>query len=517
MPESLSKAAIGTAGALVVLLHLAPALARTTRVIAASGDPIPGTNDYFAGADRRYLFSAQLNDQGQVSFSAPIANSTGRYALGIFQADASTLIEIARSDGLAPDGTSQYGSLARRGQNDSGQVLFVADFRSENGQFTGDTGLYLWDDGDASIVEIARRGQTLPDGSGVIADWGIDWAALNNTGRVSMLVELWETSGGASDNRVIFLHDGDDLIEIVREGHAAPNASTFSFIGSPTLYQPALNNHNQVAFSGRLIGMTENALFRSDGVTITELTRYGQSAPGGGGTLGRFHDFAFNDEGEAAYTTRVNDPNNPTLSRSTLIRADGDESVEIAREGDSVPDGNGSFKNLFIRSSQILNNAGQVFFEASLSNTNGGYSDDFGLFRGDGIHLTQIVRGAQATPDGNGSFDNFYTSPGGMNDRGQVAFSASLTGTTGGASDDAGIFLWDDAVGLLQVSREGDSLLGSTIIGLDLNTLNDGGQIAFAFRLANGRGGIAVWAIPEPSAIALIVASLLGLRIFVRR
>jgi hypothetical protein len=103
-----------------------------------------------------------------------------------------------------------------------------------------------------------------------------------------------------------------------------------------------------------------------------------------------------------------------------------------------------------------------------------------------------------------------------LNNAGQVAFEAFLTGTSGGSNDGIGIFLFDDVLGLLQAARVGDSLLGSTVTELrfgrseiidavgERRGLNELGQIAYRFVLADGRQGIAIWTIPEPVSLALV-------------
>ena len=51
----------------------------------------------------------------------------------------------------------------------------------------------------------------------------------------------------------------------------------------------------------------------------------------------------------------------------------------------------------------------------------------------------------------------------------------------------------------------GDALFGSTVTGLDfLNGLNDAGDVAFLYHLADGRQGIAVASVPEPAGLALL-------------
>jgi hypothetical protein len=127
----------------------------------------------------------------------------------------------------------------------------------------------------------------------------------------------------------------------------------------------------------------------------------------------------------------------------------------------------------------------------------------------------------QTAPGGNGQFAGFSNLA--LNDAGQVAFEAGLTGTSGGANDNQGLFLFDNASGLLALARTGDPLLGSTITSLSLtdatprlddaiSSLNEQGQVAYAFVLADGRQGVAIVTIPEPAALGLLAPGGLALR-----
>ena len=91
-----------------------------------------------------------------------------------------------------------------------------------------------------------------------------------------------------------------------------------------------------------------------------------------------------------------------------------------------------------------------------------------------------------------------------LNDLGAVAFSSDLSGTAGGTTDKAGIFLWNDGH-LIQVARTGQMLLGSTISSLSTFQLNNADQVAYFFTLADGRSGVALWSVPEPAATSLAV------------
>ncbi|MEM1213175.1 MAG: choice-of-anchor tandem repeat NxxGxxAF-containing protein, partial [Planctomycetota bacterium] len=185
--------------------------------------------------------------------------------------------------------------------------------------------------------------------------------------------------------------------------------------------------------------------------------------------------------------------------------------TQLAREGQAAPDNNGSFSGF---GNPALNDAGQAAFVSTLTGTAGGTSDDFGIFRSDGSSggLTQLAREGQAAPDNNGSFLSFNTPA--LNDAGQAVFRGRLTGTAGGSSDDRGLYFYDDLLGLIQIAREGDPFLGSTLTNLSFipgstlqdegSGLNELGQVAYSFSLADGRQGIALYTIPEPASLALL-------------
>ena len=88
-----------------------------------------------------------------------------------------------------------------------------------------------------------------------------------------------------------------------------------------------------------------------------------------------------------------------------------------------------------------------------------------------------------------------------------MAFLASL--------DTGGIGIYTGAgFTTSEVIAAGESLFGSTITGFSISptSLNDAGQVAFSYRLANGTTGIAVATpVPEPSGTALLFGGLLAI------
>jgi hypothetical protein len=187
---------------------------------------------------------------------------------------------------------------------------------------------------------------------------------------------------------------------------------------------------------------------------------------------------------------------------SGIFRGAGAALVQVVREGQAPPDGNGQFGSLE-SSALAVNESGQVVFAAGLTGTAGGTSDDRGLWRADDSSLVEIARRGQAVPGGNGSFSVFISTA--LNDAGQSAFRATLTGTAGSGADNEGIYFFDEELGLFQVAREGDAFLGSQIDSLLFAPGGPAGEqgsglarsgiprVTYSFELADGRQGVAVW------------------------
>jgi hypothetical protein len=93
-----------------------------------------------------------------------------------------------------------------------------------------------------------------------------------------------------------------------------------------------------------------------------------------------------------------------------------------------------------------------------------------------------------------------------LNDAGQVAFTANLTGTSG-AGGNTGIFL-ANGIDTIQVARRGQNLAGSTINlllladsteekGDERSGINNLGQVAYVAWLANGNEAVVRFTIPD--------------------
>jgi hypothetical protein len=158
----------------------------------------------------------------------------------------------------------------------------------------------------------------------------------------------------------------------------------------------------------------------------------------------------------------------------------------IAREGSQAP--GTPTKTLFSNfSSTTLNDSGQVAFSAALTGTAITSDNNTGIWRDD----TLIARkGNQAPGTASGAVFSFLGFPA-LNDAGQVAFYGELATGGGGVSsfNDSGI--WRDST---LVAREGSEAAGTppgaVFATFGNPAINAGGQVAFRGTLRVGEGDV---------------------------
>ncbi len=466
----------------------------------AGGDPAPDNDGVFFGSG-----IPVINDAGEVVFYSSFTTGSEGTAVVRGSAQPGSLRLVVRQGDPAPDANGNFGGpFGPSGSpaaaiNGNGQVAFSTTFVGTFGP--GDTsGIVRGDVGPDHLTLLVRAGQTV---DGVYID-RLDnrVPALNAAGQVAF-GGIFEHQLGQSTSAIILSGGGSNSV-VAQAGQSAPDASgTFTPINLP-----AINDLGQVAFFPEVITNSNPIviveLLRADGSTITQVVRDGDPAPDHNGTFDLFTTLnvvrapALNASGEIAFVAALAGVTGPG-TKGIFRAADPDHVVQIVRRADQTPDANGSFLDFDFGGFDpvAFNDAGQAAFLATLTATSGGSADNMGIFRGDGTTLVRVVRKGQSAPDADGSFA-VLDQPA-INAAGQVAFHATLGGTT----KTEGIFLYDDLKGLIQVVRQGDPLLGSTIAGVRFAPdtrlgrkhigINASGQVAFQFDLADGREGVAVW------------------------
>jgi hypothetical protein len=206
----------------------------------------------------------------------------------------------------------------------------------------------------------------------------------------------------------------------------------------------------------------------------------------------------------------------------------------VARTGSQAPD-TPSGTNFHYLGRVTLNNAGQTAFLAQLTGSGVDTTNDEGLWSEGSGTLRLIAReGVQApgTPDGV-NYGKIGIPRAKLNDAGQVAFSAWLTGTGVDETNDAAIWATDRTGDLQLIVREGELLeiapddfrtvRGAFFLSDNLNGnsagFNNLGQLAFEATFTDGTSGIFVSnrvAIPEPSTLLLAALSVAGLLLWRR-
>jgi hypothetical protein len=155
-----------------------------------------------------------------------------------------------------------------------------------------------------------------------------------------------------------------------------------------------------------------------------------------------------------------------------IFRTDGKKTVAIARNDSLTPTG-GMFESLF---DPVINNRGQVAFSAEMT----GGTADFAVFRGDGRELTPVFAANQAAPGG-GAFLDFGDPV--INANGQVAAVALLNGASS-----TGLFIGDgnDAVAIVLEGQPAPSGGNYARAADKPLRLNDRGDVAFNIALTGG-------------------------------
>ncbi len=495
----------GTLG-LCACVSVGPALFATATptvdVIVLSEQFVPGGGfkafDVFDGV--------VMNNAGKIAFQATLTDDT----TGVWTYDAvNGLVEVVREGQAGPAGFGNFAGFGLPKLNQSGQVAFEATGTGPAGM---NQGVFVGG-GVAGPVMLAGAGMAAPGGNGVFTS--VEMVSFNTSGQAALLGELTQTAGGTSDDTGLYrAQEQQALIEIVREGVATPVGGTYGGF-FPEAF--SMNDAGRFVFSTLINNVSPinafGGMFVADGQSDpTPLLIDTAPAPDGNGLFERlgYRRPVWNDADQAGFLAEFDQTQGGNWKQFGVVRADASGTAQTTRGEDPSPDGNGNFYNF---SYPTINNAGQLAYIGNLQNTADQTQDNEGIFIGDGLGPpTQVFREGAPAAGGNGE----YFANGGkflLNDAGQMAVRVQYRLTDNGSNDDIGIAFFDPQLGVIEVAREGDDLLGSRITRLHLiaqdfyvddgkfgdehSALNNHGQIAYLFRLLDRRWGIAVWTPPS--------------------
>ncbi len=284
------------------------------------------------------------------------------------------------------------------------------------------------------------------------------YPSINAAGTVAFVVDQRTGPG-----QRILTGDGGSVITI------ADTAGQFRFFGSR--YSTSINTAGTVTFYAAL-DLGPGGIFVNNGGSVNAVLVNSQSVSVGSG-------ISMNDAGTIAFVSGNN---------TGVFTTNGGQITTIVTDAGQLN---------YFGTAPSLNEVGTVAFVAGKDGRDG---DAFGIYSGNGGSLTTIA-------DISGPFsylgDFSFRQPS-INGSGNVAFVAGLDAGGGG------LFIGDGAA-TSEVIGLFDSLFGSTVSNLLISptSLNDSGQVAFWYELANGTTGIAVATpVPEPSSSMLLALSL---------
>lgn len=456
----------------VIAAAFADAAELQVEVIAVGGQPVPGGGGTFSS-----FRAAQVNDSGQVAFQAHVLGAAWEF--GLFRGDGGRITLIARDGQAAPEGSIRGIGLFpyHFHLNDSGQVSFYA-------QLTGISGAnqpfgYLFSDGQA-LAQIARERQATAHGT---LNSLSALSSLNNVGQATFFalgIGVFRWSGGA-------------LTPVALRGQSTPHGNLdFLYEGED------INDAGQVAF-----GVHDRGILRWDDGTLSPIALHGQAPPDGAGVFnfsiasggGLFTPPArINNAGHVLFESHLAG----TTDRYGIFLHDGQSLKQLLRAPEPIRSYLGTTG---IYTAPLLNDAGQVAFLSDSSV----FPVDDRLFFHDGHTLIEIARDGDPAPDGNGTFDRFGLA--GLSDSGQLLFTAGFAGTVGGTTDRHGVFLADGGQ-LIQVVRDGQPFdLGGgdfrVIESVYSAHLNNHGQLALSLKFTDNTSGVfLISVVPEPSPLA---------------
>jgi hypothetical protein len=458
-----------------------------TRTIVLSDDFVPEGNGQF-----NLFENPVINNTGQIAFNATLKNTIGGAVndTGVYLYNGSTLLNRARENDLVPEGNGRFDDLAGfdPALNNSGQVTLLATLKNTSGGTADNSGIYLHN--GSALVNVVRENALVPGGNGRFDFLSYAGPAANNSGQVAFPSTLKSTSGGSLDDTGLFFYNGTAVVTIARENALVPEGN--GRFDSVAVFA-AQNDAGQIAFSAGLRNTSggtadDSGVYLYNGSALVNLARENALAPDGNGRFDGFSSSGLNNSGQVVFYGFLKNTSGGTADDLGIYLHNGSAVVNLARKNDSVPEGNGQISGFF--SILHLNDAGQVVFGATLKNTSGGTTDNSGIYLQNGTAVVNIARENAFVQEGNGQFNSFNVAS--LNNGGQVGFDASLKNTSGGTTDDRGIYLADGQE-QLNVVRKGDVLAGRTISSLQLavtGALNDFAQITYQAAFTDGTQGV---------------------------
>jgi len=358
------------------------------QLLAQEGQPAPGTepdtvfNAFTPVADG---FESPIAPNGEVAFFATLRGPSivgGVNDHGIWAGTPGNLQLVARRGDHAP-GTETGTVFAtinnKYAYNDSG----VAFYGVQNGPNVGNGAWGIWSGRAGNVQLVVRNGDTAPDlptGSTVNANGIQVLSAPLNINSQGELAFLAVTSTLTDANRNTVYAGAPGAVNVIaREGDFAPGVSGATFRQFSRQPPPTINDAGQVSFYDPLTlpGSLLPSLWVGTATSLTLAALQGDPAPAplptgtvieSLGGIDRRH--LQNAAGKLAMAATVSGPSVTSSNDIVLLTGTPGDWTLLAREGDPAPSTEaGVVYTTF--DGPFINSIGEVAFKASLSGTTG--------------------------------------------------------------------------------------------------------------------------------------------------
>jgi hypothetical protein len=442
--------------------------------IAQSGDPSPDGDGTFGS--HLDFGPPCVNDSSMVLFSADLSGNTGGTAsdeLLVRGKPDGTRVIMAREGSLILGGTGRYDNLRTPNRryvlNNEGRAAFVCELTETPGGAADNQAIFSTD-GPGTETQHVRIGDLAPGTTGTFT--GLVGPTINNEMPVIVAFYAWAAGHGAAHPGTIYTNRAGTSTLIAKVTDAAPGGggTLWQFDeGQPPSIEP---DGNSVAFRVQLTGTPwgsedDAAVYKGRGSGLIEVARGRDAVPGAGVTLDEPYYPTQNVMGNVAFASTLR----PTSAGDVIEIAGGDLDPDVVLISNRVhPDGVSKFDHLY---RPALSAGNIAAFRATLKETPGGGLDDEGIYRGDGTILIEVAREGQPVPEGGGEFASFGQIVA-INVNAQVLFLATLRNTPFGTGDNEGLYLWDEEDGITKLVRRRDTIPSSGGVVSDILALSDG-------------------------------------------
>lgn len=386
--------------------------------------------------------------------------------------------------------------------NNNGQVAFSAGLAEPEGVFLNQSGVFLSDFSSPALMTlIGEQAPGLP--AGVTLDVRVGaHLAFNDAGQIAFIGRLAGSGVTATNAEVIFVSGvGQGFEPLVRTGDQAaglPTGETYSYFSSGSI---ELNDAGQIAFHATVTGR-EGGVFNNRSAFrgvydagLNVIARSGDQAIDlpAGVVLTNLGYPALDSSGRTAYFSPLTGPGVDPSNNAAIYSEGGDSGLTlITRSGDPAPNlpSDARFKSLL--GYPRINDLGHTAFFATVTGEEVTPSNDgvFYIEKG-GAGLSLVAREGDPAADlGPAGYYFYQFGDYRLNNSGDMALHAHLSGDDVNNENNAAIFLDRQGSGWVAIAHEGEQAPGFpegvvyASLGYGFLQLNDAGRLAYTAQLA---------------------------------